>query len=239
MPTPELERSTMSSRQSSTSRPQLTQETHHAVPMPSSRDIFFLFVVAASLFVFWIPLRTLVYYARQGSNEYDKYSYAIVIPFVCAALLFFERRKIFARVQYGLRTGAVLLVVGLILNGFSIFAQQGLANDIVLSLRILSMVICWLGGFILCYGERAFRSAAFPLLFLLMTVPIPDFLLDGPISFVRYGSTLVCSLIFSLCGVPALREGFDFYLSNVTIEIAKECSGIHLCASPMGCALPA
>ena len=92
---------------------------------------------------------------------------------------------------------------------------------------ILGLVIFWLAGFILCYGTRAFRAGAFPLLFLLLTVPIPDSLLDKPISGVQFGSTEVCSLIFSLLRVPFVRKGFEFHLAYTDIVVAKECSGIH------------
>jgi len=37
----------------------------------------------------------------------------------------------------------------------------------------------------------------------------------------------VCSLVFSLVGVPVLRNGLVFSLANTSIEVAKECSGIH------------
>ena len=58
-------------------------------------------------------------------------------------------------------------------------------------------------------------------------VPIPDLLLDAPVSFVRQGSTEVCALILNLLGVPFLRDGFEFTLQSLQIEVAKECSGIH------------
>ena len=94
-------------------------------------------------------------------------------------------------------------------------------------MKILALVIFWLAAFILCYGARAFRAGAFPLLFLLLTVPLPDLLLDGPLTAVQYGSTEVCSLVFDVVGVPVLRNGLVFSLASNTIEVAKECSGIH------------
>jgi exosortase len=37
----------------------------------------------------------------------------------------------------------------------------------------------------------------------------------------------MCSVIFTVLGVPFLREGYLFALPTITIEVAKECSGIH------------
>jgi len=186
-----------------------------------------LFLVTVSLFIFWAPLKALLHYALWGDNQYDKYSYTMAIPFISLALVYFEGSKIFAGTQYCFRVGFILLLTGVILNGFAERALPQVGVDDSLSTKILALVIFWLAAFILCYGTRAFRAGAFPLLFLLLTVPIPDGLLDKPITAVQYGSTEVCSLAFSLAGVPVLRNGFVFALANNTIEVAQECSGIH------------
>ena len=168
-----------------------------------------------------------MHYALWGDNQYDKYSYTMAIPFISVALVFFERSKIFTSVQYCFRTGVILLLTGVTLNWFAGRALPQLGADNSLSTKILALVIFWLAGFILCYGMRAFRAGAFPLLFLLLTVPIPDGLLDKPVTAVQYGSTEVCSLVFTLVGVPVLRNGLEFPLADNAIEVAKECSGIH------------
>ena len=227
MSTPSLGPSLPPAGQSLTHRPRATFMAACAARVGSPRNILFLLLVIVSLFVCWIPLRTLVHYSLWGDHPYDKYSYTMAIPFISVALVFFERGKIFTRVQYCIRTGVILLLTGLVLSWSAGLAlpQLGAANS--LSARILALVIFWLAGFILCYGTRAFRAGAFPLLFLLLTVPIPDWLLDKPITAVQYGSTEVCSLLFSLAGVPVLRNGLEFSLANTFIQVAKECSGIH------------
>ncbi len=195
--------------------------------MRSQRSALFLAVVVVSLFLFKTPLSTLVHYALWIENPYDKYSYTMAIPFISVALVFFDRRKIFMSVQYNFRAGVLLLLTALILNWFAGYAlpQLGLANS--LSTKMLALVIFWLAGFILCYGIPAFRAGAFPLLFLLLMVPVPDSWLDKPVTAVQYGSTAVCSVIFSLFGIPFVRNGLEFSLSTITIRVAKECSGIH------------
>lgn len=180
-----------------------------------------------SLFIFWRPLKTLVDYSLWENSPYDQYSYTMVIPFIVLALAFVERREIFTEVQYCFCIGISLLLTALILSWVVGFASDQLGAGDSLSLKIFALVIFWFGGFLLCYGRRAVRAGAFPLLFLLLAVPLPDWLLEKPVTAVQYGSTEVCSLIFSLIGVPALRNGFVFSLANVTIEVAKECSGIH------------
>jgi exosortase len=199
-----------------------------AAGIGSPRNVLFLFLVIVSLFVFWTPLRTLLDYSlRGGDHQYDKYSHILLIPFITMAMVFFERRKIFASVQYHFRIGVILLLLGLTLNWCAERAVNQLGGENSLSISILALVIFWIAGFILCYGTRAGRAGAFPLLLLLLAVPIPNLLLDAPLSAVRHGSTEVCSLIFKLAGVPFLRNGFEFLLPTINIEVAKECSGIH------------
>jgi exosortase len=187
-----------------------------------------LFLVIASLFIFWPPLRTLLDYTlRVGNHDYDKYSHTLLIPFISMVLVFLERKRIFARVQYDFRIGAILLFAGLIVNGSAGWGLNQLGAENSLSVRVLGLVVFWIAGFIFCYGTEAARAGAFPLLFLLLAVPIPNLLVDVPLSIVRNGSTEVCSLIFNVAGVPFLRNGYQFALPSISIEVAKECSGIH------------
>ena len=67
----------------------------------------------------------------------------------------------------------------------------------------------------------------FPLLFLFLTIPLPDALLNHAIYFLQKGSADIAEMIFDLAGVPALREGFVFHLAHFNIEVARECSGIR------------
>lgn len=97
------------------------------------------------------------------------------------------------------------------------------------SLMSLCLIGWWTGGFIFFFGIDAFRNAAFPLLFLLFAVPIPTFLLDKVISFLQAGSAETAYWIFKISGVPFSREGFVFSLPEMSIEVARECSGIRSC----------
>jgi exosortase len=196
------------------------------VSLRSLRNILFMALVIVSLFLFWRPLTTFLYFTLREGSQYDQYSYPTAIPFITLAIVFCERQKIFRTVQYAYLSGIILLAATA-LNWYSGRALLSLPAGDRLSIEMLALVLFWLGGFVLCYGTRAFRAGAFPLLFLLLTVPLPDWVLDKPVTAVRYGSTEVCSLIFSLTGVPFLRDGLKFFLPTTSIYVASECSGIH------------
>ena len=77
------------------------------------------------------------------------------------------------------------------------------------------------------FGRAALKNARFPLLFLFLTIPLPDVLLNHSIYFLQKGSANITEMIFDLVGTPALREGFVFHLAHFNIEVASECSGIR------------
>ena len=58
-------------------------------------------------------------------------------------------------------------------------------------------------------------------------VPFPSFIRDAIIGFLQRSSADGVELLFSTLGIPVVREGFIFTLSNFTIFVAEECSGIR------------
>jgi exosortase len=74
---------------------------------------------------------------------------------------------------------------------------------------------------------QAFRMAIFPLLFLIFMIPIPNMLMEKIISALLAGSTAATHILFNLIGIPFSREGSVFHLPGMSIEVAKECSGIR------------
>jgi exosortase len=200
---------------------------HQPTKLHLPATALFIVSVAASLLVFRTPLRIILSYPIWTDNSYDKYCYTIVVPFFSLMVVFLERQRIFSNIRYSFRTGTLVLLAGI---GFRLIAaqiQSRIGVDSYLFVGILGLVVFWMGGFILCYGPDAFHAAGFPLLLLLLTPPLPDFLLDKLIVTVQYGSANVGFFIFKLFGVPVLRNGLVFYLPDVAIEVEKECSGIH------------
>ncbi len=208
-------------------RPEAKSIARRVAELGSPRNMLFLFLAIVSLFVFRTPLAALLNYSQRGQHQFDKYSHTLLIPFITLAIVFLERRRIFRSVQYRFRMGVILLLLGLTVKACAERAANQLGEENALSISILGLVIFWSAAFILCYGTRAYGAGAFPLLFLLLTVPIPNLLLDAPLWAVRYESTEVCSLIFKLAGVPFLRNEFEFVLPAITIEVVEECGGIH------------
>jgi exosortase len=150
----------------------------------------------------------------------------MLIPFIGAWVLVVDHRKIFRNLSYDRTLGAGLffcaVCVGLIASLIS-----GGSSNLRLSSFILALVMIWMSGFLLLFGKAASKAASFPLLFLLLMVPLPQSLLNRTIYILQTGSAWITGAFFDLFGVPALREGFVFHLPGVNIEVTQECSGIR------------
>jgi exosortase len=190
------------------------------------RDAGFLVLVALSIAWCWEPLGTVIGRSLR-SAEYEHYSHIILLPFVSAYLLYLDRHAIFKHVHTAQRAGLLLAAGGVAtiwLAGTTLITGE---TETRLSLTVLGLVVLWAGGFVLCYGLRALRTAAFPFLMLIFMVPLPPAVLNAIIVFLQKTSADASELLFALIGMPNLRSGFFFALPGLNIEVAKECSGIR------------
>jgi len=107
------------------------------------------------------------------------------------------------------------------------FWNQRSRPDAVISLLALSFVLMLTAGFVAVFGRSSAKAVWFSLAFLGFAIPLPEALLNRTIYFLQYGSAAVAEWIFDWSGVPVLREGFVFHLPGLSIEVARECSGIR------------
>ena len=103
-------------------------------------------------------------------------------------------------------------------------ATESKRFSVFLHYRLCDLTI---GNFIAFYGKRAFQKALFPMLFLIFMIPIPFILLDPIIRILQVGSAQAVDGIFQIIGIPYYRDGMVFEFTGVTIEVAKQCSGIR------------
>ncbi len=186
------------------------------------RNIIFFAIALTGIWIAYGPLQDLDA-AGQGAN----YSHIPLIPIVTGILMYLNRDKIFSEIKYSWSFGFVFLISGSLIFGLGTYLRNELNINDFACFMVLSAVLLWIGGFVLCYGARAFRIAQFPLLFLLLITPIPSAIMEMIIEVLQLGSTEVTQILFALIGIPFSRDGFVFQLPVINIEVAKECSGIR------------
>jgi len=181
-------------------------------------------LVAISIVLFWKTIAALASY----SLHQDSSSHIVLIPFISAYLLVSERKRIFVKNQPAIGLGILVALVGLALYWAAAhFWSAATDGNPALSAATFSLVVTWVGLFVLSYGLVATRAAVFPLLFLLLMIPLPDRVLDKTIYLLQQGSTEIAYLLFKIAGVPVLRQGFVLTVPGFSIEVATECSGIR------------
>jgi len=187
------------------------------------RHLYFAVLVVASVILTWRGLSALVLYSLRDESG----SHIVLIPFISLFLVQMARKTIFVEGRRSIGLGGTLIGLGLV--AYWQASRHSFAEDgsLFFSEAALAVVGMWIGAFVLCYGSRAARAALFPLLFLLLMVPLPEVILRPAVHFLQQGSTVISYFIFKAFGVPVLRQGFLLALPGVTIEVATECSGIR------------
>jgi exosortase len=157
----------------------------------------------------------------------DEYTYILLILPVSVVLIFLERRSLRKTVTLNVRTGSALLASAALILCFQRGWSAWLAPDAQLSMRMLALVLWWIGAFVLCYGFGAARSVLFPLLFLFGLVPVPQSVLSVIVALLQHWSAWAAYVLFAGCGVPVVRDGVLLAIPGLTVQVAEECSSIR------------
>ncbi len=153
-----------------------------------------------------------------GSVEY--YSHGYLVPLVAALLAWREQDVLRAIVPTRSRAGLLLLDAALAVYGFGLAAGlvevQGLALVAAVGAAVL-----WLRG------PRWFRVLAFPIVYLVFMVPLPDAWIQPVILQLRLFVTTAAVWLLHAGGLSILREGNVIALSNgESLFVADACSGV-------------
>ncbi len=157
----------------------------------------------------------------------DTFTHIPLIPLISGFLIYSERRSIFSRLGPSWMTGLSFLAPGLAVVLAADFKVGGLSPTNQISAFVFGVILIWIGAFGMFFGSDALREARFSLLFLFFMVPIPEPLLSKVILFLQEQSASATEALFSLFGVPFLRQDLVFSLPGMAIRIAEECSGIR------------
>jgi exosortase len=187
------------------------------------RCLLYFAWLTTSAFLFWRPITELIAYTGHNNDA----NYVLLIPFVSAGLILFERRTVFHRVSFDFFAAGALMAAAGAAWGILLKNQQSFTPIGILAGYTLSLVLLTVAGFVLFFGRSAAWSARFSLLFMFLAIPLPDPLLQPIVHFLQKGSAEITQYIFELTRVPFIRQGLIFDLGAYTIEIAEECSGIH------------
>lgn len=188
-----------------------------------ARTTYFLLFWGLSLLLFRRDLGDLL--ALSWTD--NRYAHLVIVPFISLGIVYLKRKRVFSEIRYSPWVSLAVVALGGAL--FYVGKEQGdnLGLNGRLALAASAMVFTWTAGFIFFYGARSAKAASFPLAFLLLAIPIPSEIVQVAEVALQKGSAEVTYVIFILLSIPVFREGLVFSLPGVTIEVARECSGIR------------
>lgn len=158
--------------------------------------------------------------ARDWAASDDNYSHGFLIMPI-ALYFVWERRNRLAEAPR--RPSNVGLIV--VFGSLSVLLLGLLGSELFLTrislLGTLSGIIPFL------YGWQHLRILAFPVLFLLLMIPLPRIIFDQIVFPLQLVASYLAEITLSTFNVPVLREGNLIVLAHSTLEVAEACSGIR------------
>ena len=107
----------------------------------------------------------------------------------------------------------------------------------VLAALALGVLLVSAANFHQVFGWAGVRHFAFPFLFLLLALPIPEMFYRPLVLGLQAGVASVAVECLELCGVPAQKIGSLVQLPNCTVGIDEACSGVRSLQSTVMAAL--
>lgn len=185
-------------------------------------------VAAAFLFCYAPVLLGMV---RQWWNI-AFYSYAFLVPVVSAYLVWIRRDRLLAvKPQPHYMAGTVLVA-----GGLSALIVGRVAG--VQAIEQVSLLITLPGIVVALFGPQALKVLFLPIAFLWFMLPIWEIATDPlHFPFQQFSADLGVHML-RLVGIPVYQDGVFIYLPNITLEVAKACSGVNYLIAVLATSIP-
>jgi EpsI family protein len=160
------------------------------------------------------------------------YSFGYIVPAV-SVFLIWSRRE---RLRQLTPRPAILLGAGVAAIALLLLLAGRIGG--VLILEQFAFVVSLVGAVLLVFGTATLRTIWVGLAYLLLMVPFWDALTE-PLHqpFQQLSATLGIWMLHAV-GVPAHQEGVMLYLPNVTLEVARACSGVNYLVAILALGVP-
>ncbi|MFO1367719.1 MAG: VPLPA-CTERM-specific exosortase XrtD [Marinagarivorans sp.] len=183
---------------------------------PLTLWISFAAAFAALAWVFATGLENL-WFNWQHKEEY---SHGILLPFISLFLIWQKKHEIAAEPFVGSWAGLVLLLLG------TLGCYAGSISTLFPVMQY-SLLIA-LGGLTLAItGWRAFRFFVVPLLILLLSVPLPNFIYKNLSFELQLLSSSIGVHVIRLFNIPVYLEGNVIDLGSMKLQVVEACSGLR------------
>ncbi len=150
----------------------------------------------------------------------ENYSHGFLIVPLALFFVWERRAKLAAAVPKGSAFGIVILALSIAVLTAGVLGSE-------LFLTRISMLGAIAGIVLFLYGYQHLRILIFPILFLLLAMPIPAIIFNQIAFPLQLLASRFAEAALNLIGIPVLRDGNVIQLANTSLEVAEACSGIR------------
>jgi len=148
------------------------------------------------------------------------FSHGFLVPIFAAYLIWANRKTLLKAKVAPTWSGVAVVALGLVVLLLGVYGAE-------LFLSRISLVIL-LAGLVLSFGGwELLKELRFPLLVLVLAIPIPAIIFNEITFPLQILATKLASALLTLFDVPVLREGNIIQLAAMKLEVAEACSGIR------------
>jgi exosortase len=148
------------------------------------------------------------------------FSHGFLVPIFAAYVIWMKRDTLRTTRLKPSWVGVVVVALALAFLLLGVFGAQ-------MFLARISLIIL-LGGFVLAFGGTPLLGELrFPLLVLLLAIPIPSIIFNQLTFPLQTLASELATALLPMFGVPVFREGHVINLPSMSLEVAEACSGIR------------
>lgn len=156
---------------------------------------------------------------RQWGTD-PNFSHGFFVPAFAAFVVWQERSRLAAIRAAPSSWGLLIILVSLCTLILGVFGAE-------LFLSRVSLLILLTGLIVFFLGWEFLRAVLFPLLFLVLMVPIPAIVFSQITFPLQILASELSASVLPFFGVPVFREGNVINLPAMPLEVAEACSGIR------------
>lgn len=188
-----------------------------AQPSPSASLRWPVAICTASALVLFAPV---LYKLVHDWWALPDFSHGFLVPLFSAYVVWRQRKDLAQIPIRGSWGGLALLLLAMLM-----FVAGQLGAELFVSRVAILVTVA--AAIVMIAGSRMLRALMFPLLFLLLMIPIPALIFNQITFPLQLLASRLASMLLPLLNVPVLREGNVINIPAMPLEVAEACSGIR------------
>lgn len=145
------------------------------------------------------------------------YSHGFLVPIISGYVIWRMRKELTSIKKKESQKGLLVFIIGLALQGIAVLY-------VIRFLSGLSLIITIFGILLYLYGWEFVNKVRFPILFLLLAIPLP--FVDTIAPPVQIISAVTSADLANIVGIPVKIDGLILNTPKGSFEVALECSGL-------------